>query len=96
MRQFKTLQRLPGIPVGTIGFQRRDMIVFVDKEFPLITQEYSIKYIEEYPDFFKEVKEEPKLFTLSDLRKLYYCYFSTNDEQFIGAIRNLFPHIKID
>jgi len=96
MKQYKTLKDLPGIPFGTIGFQNGDMIVFLDRKFPLSTHQLPIKYINEYPDFFQEVEEEKeKRFTLSDMNSAYNAGYNRLIT-FGSFISKNFPHTKID
>lgn len=95
MKQYKTIKELPGIPIGTIGCQYGDMIVFADSKFPLSTHQLRIKHIKEYSDFFEEVKEEEKLFTVSDMRRFYEVHKYNPNMNFQALMLNAL-HIEID
>lgn len=94
MKQYKTLKDLPGIPAGEMGKPNESGNKFRSKYFEPF---YTYGFMGQYPDFFEEVKEEEKLFTLSDMRKLYTFYAcNPSDMLFKKIIGELFPTIKID
>lgn len=93
MKQYKTLKDLPGIPAGEMGQPNRLGNGFVNHHFDNF---YTYSFMEKHPDFFEEVKEEEKLFTLSDMRNLYIAHTNNPHFTFQGLMLQLFPNIKID
>lgn len=109
MKQYKLLKDLPGIPAGSIGYQKvGDTVVFVDTKYPLTSNQFPINYIKEYPDFYEEVKEEEKLFGLKDMENAYLRAYE-ECSGFYGKglmadwifcyrrfMKRNYPHINID
>lgn len=69
MKQYKLLKDLPGIKAGEIGVYKNEYYHFKRKRKGFIEEQvvYNEQYIKQYPDFFEEVIELQKRFTIQDI-----------------------------
>lgn len=75
MKQYKTLKDLPGIKVGTLGTVDGRNVNFKPTErndFYAQTV-FAEDFVKKYPDFFEEVIELEKLFTIEDMDDAYHA-----------------------
>lgn len=92
MKTYKLLKDLPGIPAGTIGEPCDNGNIF---RKGCSGPHYLYYTMENYPDFFEEVKEEEKLFTLSDMRRFHEVHKYNPNMNFQALMLNAL-HIEID
>jgi hypothetical protein len=95
MKTYKLLKDLPHIPAGIEGKPNSQGNYFKRTNGEEVFYDYRV--MEENPDFFEEVKDEKKLFDLSDMRKMYdLSRYKPTDEGFKNIVKSIWPHIKID
>ena len=85
MKQYKVIKDIPGIKAGEILKENMDTGYFSTGENSRI---YEKEYLKRYPDFFEEVKELDKLFTIEDMEK---AYIHKRHYPFIEFVQRCYP-----
>ena len=81
--KYKLIKELPGCPVGTIGESNKNGYVYF-----WVDTYYSIKEVNNFPDWFQPIPDEPERWKPKDTAQYFYItsdgfatftYFSIND-----------------
>lgn len=90
MKQYKLLKDLPGINTGTIGVKHEGSNGFVFEDNDGVVS-YEEGFMKLYPDFFEEVKELEKLFTIEDMNISWHRAWNNDVSEFNRFVSNEYP-----